>query len=347
MISYKNLQRRCGFTIALGIAMLALLLVGSASASTLIVNASGGEDYSNIQAAIDNASDGDTIVVQSGTYNENVNINKSVTMLGNNTGSGLPVVNAINPNLPVIELNVNGIVLDGFNATNSTNDSGIDIDSSNNILTNNSAYSNLVGIEINSVYLNNTIYKNKMYNNSINAVNDNSTNCRWNTSVFGNYYDNITSVDNNNDGINDIPYSIDANGTDYLPLIVTSKAESPDNVSGFSPFIITTNLTDHASVGIQNVSLYFNLSNSSGIYTFYGNNLTGTFTFAPLSSGDYYFYTVTIDKNGVVESTPTIYDSRTNVIDNTVIPPVPELSPLILTSAGVLGLLFLVGRNRR
>jgi len=51
---------------------------------TLYVGGSGPGNYSKIQDAIENASNGDTIFVYSGTYYENVVINKSIDLIGEN-----------------------------------------------------------------------------------------------------------------------------------------------------------------------------------------------------------------------------------------------------------------------
>ncbi|MFB6254411.1 MAG: right-handed parallel beta-helix repeat-containing protein [Halobacteriaceae archaeon] len=62
-------------------------------------DADGDNDFATIQAAINNASEGSTILVQSGTYNETVVINKSLTLVGDpgNTtvgpGSNAPILN--------------------------------------------------------------------------------------------------------------------------------------------------------------------------------------------------------------------------------------------------------------
>lgn len=61
--------------IAVGMIVLGLLLAGSANAASLTVCPSGCE-YSSIQKAINASSNGDTILVNSGTYFENVNVNK-------------------------------------------------------------------------------------------------------------------------------------------------------------------------------------------------------------------------------------------------------------------------------
>lgn len=47
------------------------------------------EDYSTIQEAIDAAINGDTIVVETGTYNENIVINKNIKLIGNYAVSGI------------------------------------------------------------------------------------------------------------------------------------------------------------------------------------------------------------------------------------------------------------------
>jgi parallel beta-helix repeat protein len=48
----------------------------------LYVGGNGPGDYTRIQDAIDNASDDDTIFVYSGLYNENIFINKSIILIG-------------------------------------------------------------------------------------------------------------------------------------------------------------------------------------------------------------------------------------------------------------------------
>ena len=49
---------------------------------TIYVDDDGGADYTNIQDAIDAASDGDTIFIYDGTYIENIVIDKSINLIG-------------------------------------------------------------------------------------------------------------------------------------------------------------------------------------------------------------------------------------------------------------------------
>jgi len=52
--------------------------------NTLYVGGDGPGNYSKIQDAIDNASNGDTVFVFNGTYVENLEVNKSITIVGEN-----------------------------------------------------------------------------------------------------------------------------------------------------------------------------------------------------------------------------------------------------------------------
>lgn len=94
-----------------------------------------GCNYSFIQAAIDAAKDGEVVVVGSGTYDENVVINKSITLRGENTGEGVPVVNAQGSGSAVV-LKADGVVLEGFYITNAGPypSAGIEVVSDDNLI---------------------------------------------------------------------------------------------------------------------------------------------------------------------------------------------------------------------
>jgi len=59
----------------------------SSDGITLYVGGSGEGNYTKIQDAIDNASDGDTVFVYNGTYNEELIINKSINLIGEDKNS--------------------------------------------------------------------------------------------------------------------------------------------------------------------------------------------------------------------------------------------------------------------
>jgi parallel beta-helix repeat protein len=113
-------------------ALLALLLLLSAvifsavlSATVLPVKGSpknwtvdddGSADFHTIQEAIDAASDGDVIGVNSGTYSENLIINKPISLKGMTNGQ--PPVIFGNQTVAVVTITSNDVQFSGFNVTN-------------------------------------------------------------------------------------------------------------------------------------------------------------------------------------------------------------------------------------
>ncbi len=117
--------------------VLLLILPLSAHAATITV----GDyecDFTNIQAGIDAAEGGDIVEVKTGTYYENVNINKPITLRGLDVDGELPVVDARKRG-SAIKLAADGITLEGFVVTNSgaAPQAGVEVISHNNTVRDN------------------------------------------------------------------------------------------------------------------------------------------------------------------------------------------------------------------
>ena len=229
------MNKRYGNILIVSVTILVLCFVAAASATTWSVDGSGGDaDFTGIQDAINNATDGDTILVHFGVYYENVVVNKSVTLIGN----GQPVVDAGGEG-NAITLTADGTTLEGFTATKAGSswqdtDAGITLISNNNTITgNNVCNNNRGGIELDDSS-NNTIYFNNFINNTDNVYFYTSINI-WNSpfeitytydgttykSYVGNYWSDYNGTDAEGDGIGDTNYSIDSeeDESDVYPLM--------------------------------------------------------------------------------------------------------------------------------
>jgi parallel beta-helix repeat protein len=95
------------FTILLAL----LVALAVLPACSLAASYSVPGNYPTIGAAIANASPGDTITVSSGTYYENIIIDKSINLYGNNTGGGMPEIDVSGTG---IDVSADGAVVQGL-----------------------------------------------------------------------------------------------------------------------------------------------------------------------------------------------------------------------------------------
>ena len=119
-----------------------------------------------IQAAIDAAPSGETIEVSSGTYQESLVMDRSLTLKGISSEGSLPRVESENG--PAITIKANGVILEGLwarSASGWTGDAGILVLSNDNIIRNNMASgSGNAGILLQKCS-NNTVFGNAVQGN--------------------------------------------------------------------------------------------------------------------------------------------------------------------------------------
>jgi len=221
------------------------------SVNMLYVGGTGDGNYSSIQEAINASNSGDTIYVYSGTYNETLEVNKSISLIGENKET--TIINGKDI-LGVVTIKASWVNITGFTIKNeiilgsgisiippngynkiykniiTNNYIGITIPASdyNKIFNNTISNSSSIGIKIIKVLpaygailcpVNNTIYHNNLINNSQHAYDE--CNNSWFYKNEGNYWDNYTELDKNNDGIGDEPYEIPGgDNVDEYPLMM-------------------------------------------------------------------------------------------------------------------------------
>ncbi len=127
----------------------------------------------------------------------------------------------------IILINCTNSIISGLNISDG---SGIFLVYSNyNTFSGNTIKNNSHGIIFDSNSNNNSVFLNNFSNNGIDAE-DNGINNRWDNGIIGNYWDDYSGVDANDDGIGDTPYYISgtAGSQDNFPIWTDGDEEIPE-----------------------------------------------------------------------------------------------------------------------
>jgi len=101
--------------------------------NTLYVGGGGPDNYTKIQDAIDNANIGDTVFVYSGYYTEEIEIYKSINLIGEHKDSTSIAGQDVYDHIDVVKIIADDVVIEGFTIKHSGKvDCGILIRSNNN-----------------------------------------------------------------------------------------------------------------------------------------------------------------------------------------------------------------------
>ena len=250
------------------------------------------DDYITIQEAVNAAEKDDIVIVRDGTYNENVDVNKPLTIQSEN-GFANCIVRASNPKDHVFEVTAHYVNIDGFTVTGAT--SGLPYYSA-------------------GIYLANVEHCSISNNNAL----DNNDGilaqylCNYNT------FTNNTANSNNNDGIHLGLLGYTCNYNTLTDNTANSNGYSGIYLASSSNNTLTNNTALYNPSGIfLSSSSKYNLLNKNtassnkdyGIRLFHSenNNITNN----TASNNDYGIYLVSSNNNNVHSN--NLINNRENI----------------------------------
>ncbi|UGV41299.1 right-handed parallel beta-helix repeat-containing protein [Methanococcoides orientis] len=217
-----------------------IMAAGITVADTITVDDGGGAEYTTIEEAVNNANPHDTIIIHPGTYTENVDVNKSLTIISQSGNPDDTIVLTADSNDPVFYVTADNVTIKGFTlkGSNYIREYGIYLNGANNSsISDNKLLDYWFGIKVwssnNNILRNNSIINSNNNHIGINMGSSDS-NTLINNTVLNYHYAVTMSLSNNNTlSNNNLSYSnsdgIATNNCQYnllLNNIVNSNADS-------------------------------------------------------------------------------------------------------------------------
>ncbi|MGB3458137.1 MAG: NosD domain-containing protein [Halobacteriota archaeon] len=226
--------------------------------------------FVNIQDAVDNADDGYTIRVDNGTYKENVDVGRPLTICSEH-GAAVTTISAPNPNDNVFDVTADYVTITGFNVIGATAKGGIYLCNADYCnIANNSASNNKIGIHLQMGSQHNTITNNTVSDNkngiwlaqsnsnkiTNNTVSDNENGISLSSSddnrIYNNYFSSTNNADDNGNNIWNIAKTSGTNiiGGPYLGGNYWSDYAGADtDKDGLGDFLLPYNSSDDIEDG--------------------------------------------------------------------------------------------------
>ena len=264
----------------------------------LYVGGSGPGNYSTIQSAINATNPGDIIYVYSGTYYENVVVNKfNITLVGENKDTTI-IDGGYSED--VVRVSSGGVTISGFtmqNSGSSAYDAGISLfDSNENIITGNILLNNINGIILHTYCTNNKVMGNNAYLNN-----------QYGLLLFFSSNNIITNNNaSNNNGIGIALYGSDNN-------IITGNIASND-IYGIGLSKSNNNMVIDSNANSNYIGIYLNQNSNNNTFT--DNNVSNSYYYGilpELASNNYFYH------NNLINSDSNSYDEYNNTWYNDIL----------------------------